>query len=764
MKLLKSKKVTESEICNSETAIDLGLLEEEFELIQKKLGRSPNFTELAMFSGMWSEHCSYKNSILLLKKLYSDSNRILAKPGSENAGALKISDKLALVFKIESHNHPSAIEPYQGAATGVGGIMRDIFTMGARPVASLNSLRFGPLKNKENRYLMKQVVKGIGDYGNSLGISCMGGEIFFHDSYTKNPLVNAMVIGVAKIDQITFSKANGPGNIVMYGGAKTGRDGIHGASFASKNLSEDSEQERSAVQVGDPFMEKLLMEASLECIQKKLILSIQDMGAAGLISSCSEMSASGGVGIKINLEKIPAREENMLPFEFMLSESQERMLLIVKPENVLKVQKIYNKWKLNAVPIGEICFEKNIILCQEGKVCAKVPSELLVNEAPRYKRKSQMPPKPDNWSEEYDIWAMHHAVKEKNALKLTEIITQMMSDMNIASKKYVYEQYDTDIGLRRWIGPGQNAGMIKLKQENLGITASVDGNGYYVHLDPYDGAQHIVAEGFRNIVSTGSEPIGITNCLNFADPYVPHNFYFFEKAVQGMSDAAEFFKIPITGGNVSFYNESKEGPILPTPTIGMVGIHHDPDTALGICLNPLQNIFLMGDFIPELRSSWYRYIFQKKSGPLPLLKLKAEETSANFLRKAQQNKLIAAAIDISLGGLMVALLRMLFSTMESYKKEIGFTYDPTFIQNTYSKDISLDEVLWGESAHCYLIAIEDKNLANLLRFSKKHSTKLLPLGKVTFKPELQFTDDLSVPLKDPFVAWANAIENSLKTY
>ena len=433
----------------AEEAKKLGLKDGEFDLIVGHLGRKPSFTELAMFSGMWSEHCSYKNSILLLKKLYSESDRLLAKPGEENAGSLKINDKQAVVFKVESHNHPSAVEPYQGAATGVGGIMRDVFTMGARPIATLNSLRFGhPSKDARTKYLLRRVVKGIGDYGNSLGIANTGGEIFFHESYTRNPLVNAMTVGVADIDKMATAKIPGPGKWVVYVGAKTGRDGIHGASFASKNLSKESEEERSAVQVGDPFLEKLVMEATIECIQKKLVLAIQDMGAAGLVSSSSEMAASGNVGVRLELEKVPARETGMVPFEFMLSESQERMLMVIEPGNWEKVKAVFDKWELDAAVIGETTEGKNLQIFMDGKCYADLTAEILTKKAPRYERE-QKPVAMQQGAADLD--QLQKLLEKSDVVGVTKLFAKLLAHPNLCSRQPIYRQYDTDIGLKRVI-------------------------------------------------------------------------------------------------------------------------------------------------------------------------------------------------------------------------------------------------------------------------------------------------------------------------
>ena len=740
----------------------LGLPPEEFQTIVRKLVRVPNFTELCMFSAMWSEHCSYKNSILLLKTLYSKSDLLLVKPGEENAGVIRLNDRYALVFKVESHNHPSAIEPYQGAATGVGGIMRDIFTMGARPIASLNALRFGLPDDTGNQHLLRQVVKGIGDYGNSLGIPCIGGELFFDRSYTKNPLVNAMCIGVVETANMVSSKASRPGSLVIYAGAKTGRDGIHGASFASKNLSEDSLAERSAVQVGDPFLEKLLMEASLECMKKGLLVSTQDMGAAGLLSASCEMANAGGVGLRMDTSLVPTREKNMQPFELLLSESQERMLFIAEKENFPEIERIFQKWGLYVKTIGKIISEKKLQIFYKNELYADIPPALLSGEAPRYKRKS-LPPKKIKKNFSGRNWNMtgffQKVIEEKDPESFKKGMLKIMSSYNLASKRQIYEQYDTEIGLSRLLGPGQNAGLIRLYGEKIGIAASMDCRSDYVALDPYLGAKHCVAEAYRNIISTGASPVGITNCLNFADPYKPENFYFFEQALRGMSDAAEFFGIPITGGNVSFYNESQEGQVLPSPVIGMVGLHEDPTNAPNLLLRADQKIYLLGSFQPNLNSSVYSTIFLGESlPPLPTLSLETEkEVSAIFMKLFRDRKIINA-IDLSLGGLLAALLRMLFITFDSGLIQTGFRFQENALSRllSRSRNRSYDEILWGETAHSYLIST-DKNSSLNLEKTKSKDIDILLLGETTKKMSISFNSDLEVDLKIIYQGWKETL-------
>lgn len=737
-------------------ALKLGLTEEEFHLIQEKIGRTPSFTELAMFSGMWSEHCSYKNSILLLKELYCESDRLLAERGEENAGALRINDKQAVVFKIESHNHPSALEPYQGAATGVGGIMRDIFTMGARPLVTLNSLRFGMLEGKEgarNRHLLREVVKGIGDYGNSLGIPCAGGEIYFHDSYSANPLVNAMTVGIAEVNELASSSAKGEGNIVLYVGARTGRDGIHGASFASKDLSEKSEEERSAVQVGDPFMEKLVMEATLECISKGLVAAVQDMGAAGLLSSSSEMSSAGGVGIDLHLEKVPAREEGMVPFEFLLSESQERMLMVIEPHYLEPIKEVFTKWELECAEIGAVTDSKRLRVFFHGECYADLPADsLTVNSdgAPRYRRQTA-PPAPGDSSQgpalnHWDLASLCDASK-KGSSEYGDLIAKVMGHPNFASRKAVYEQYDTHIGNMRMVGPGQNAGLYRVPGSEQAIASCTDGNSFYVAAEPFDGARHTVAESFRNIVSSGAEPIGISNCLNFANPYKPENYYYFQKAVTGMSSAAQELSLPITGGNVSFYNESEAGPVLPTPTIGMVGLLEDYRKALGSMPGASNRLFLIGDFRPELESSQYYHIagatvYNPAGLKLPELDLSSEKKSAAAYFAANEAGLLKAGIDLSSGGLLAALLRMLFASRESGAGPLGATIKAHKLEEwAKERSIAAENLYWGESAHCYLAAVEETQKDEFAGLMQKEGVSCVEVASTRPGSELVFAGD-----------------------
>ncbi len=547
-----------------------GLNEEEYGRMLQVLGRTPTYTELGIFSVMWSEHCSYKNSIIQLKTLPREGPSLLAKPGEENAGAIDIGDGLAVVFKIESHNHPSAVEPYQGAATGVGGILRDIFTMGARPVAVLNSLRFGSLENPRVRYLFDGVVRGVGDYGNCFGVPDIGGEIYFEEAYTGNPLVNPLAIGIAKHSELISATSKGEGNIVLIVGSRTGRDGIHGATFASEELSEKSELRRPSVQIGDPFTEKLLLEATLEVIHKKLIVGIQDMGAAGLTCSSTEMSARGKSGMKIDIDKVPVREEAMTPYEIMLSESQERMLVIVTPDRLDEVKAVFAKWNLNAVEIGNVTNGGDVIVTHDGKVVANVPAVSLVlgGDGPVYIRLQKRPTYLDE-VEKYDLSSVCMPSNLNRTLEL------LLGSPNIASKRWVYRQYDTSVRTSTVVGPGSAAGVIRVRKSKKGIAASTDCNGRYCYLDPREGTKIAVAESAMNVAVSGARPAAITNCLNFGNPYDPEIYYQFAECVAGMGEACKALETPVTGGNVSFYNEDPLRTVYPTPVIGMVGILDD---------------------------------------------------------------------------------------------------------------------------------------------------------------------------------------------
>ena len=635
-----------------ELAREHGLNEEEYERIKKILGRTPSFTELGIFSVMWSEHCSYKNSIAQLKTLPRSGGRLLVGAGEENAGLVDIGDGLAVAFKIESHNHPSAVEPYQGAATGVGGIMRDIFTMGARPIASLNSLRFGSLKDARTRYLFSGVVKGIGDYGNSFGVPTVAGEVYFDESYQGNPLVNAMAVGIVKTKRFASAIAKGEKNPVMIVGSSTGRDGIHGATFASEELSEKSEAKRPSVQVGDPFTEKLLLEASLEIIKSGWLIGIQDMGAAGISCSTSEMSAKGNSGMKINLDKVPLREEGMTAYEIMLSESQERMLCVVKKGYEERVKNVFEKWDLNCEIIGEVTNDGLLHINYEGETKAVVPPFELVlgGGAPVYIR-DQKKPAYLKEIKKFDI----NSLEEPYNLK--ETFLKVFSSPNIVSKKWVYEHYDSMVRTNTIVGPGCDAAVIYIKGLEKALAMKTDCNSRYVYLNPKEGAKIAVAEAARNIVCSGGIPLAITNCLNFGNPYKPEVYWQFAQVIEGMGEACRFFDTPVTGGNVSFYNESPDVAVYPTPTIGMVGLVEDLNHVTTSYFKKDRDlIYLLGADNEELGGSEYvKAIHNKVVGDSPKINLQTEKTLHESLLSLIRKGLINSAHDISEGGIGVAL-------------------------------------------------------------------------------------------------------------
>jgi phosphoribosylformylglycinamidine synthase len=635
-----------------ELALEHGLNKEEFDRIKKILGRTPTFTELGIFSVMWSEHCSYKNSIVQLKTLPRSGGRLLVGAGEENAGLVDIGDGLAVAFKIESHNHPSAVEPYQGAATGVGGIMRDIFTMGARPIASLNSLRFGSLDDARTRYLFAGVVKGIGDYGNSFGVPTVAGEVYFDESYQGNPLVNAMAVGIVKTSTFASAIAKGEGNPVMIVGSSTGRDGIHGATFASEELSEKSESKRPSVQVGDPFTEKLLLEASLEIIRKGYLIGIQDMGAAGISCSTTEMSAKGKSGMKINLDKVPLREKEMSAYEIMLSESQERMLVVVKKGYEERVREVFEKWDLHCEIIGEVINDNKLIINYNGGLKVDIPPFELVlgGGAPVYIREQKEPA----YLNETRSFNFSTLPEPKN---IQESFLKVFSSPNIASKRWVYQQYDSTVRTNTIVGPGCDAAVVYVKGTNKALAMKTDCNARYVYLNSKEGAKIAVAESARNIVCSGGVPLAITNCLNFGNPYKPEIYWQFARAIEGMGEACRFFDTPVTGGNVSFYNESPNTAVYPTPTIGMLGLVEDlSHVTTSYFKDEGDLIYVLGEDKEELGGSEYlKIIHNKVAGDSPLIDLAVEKKLHNVILELIRKKLIKSAHDISEGGIVCAL-------------------------------------------------------------------------------------------------------------
>ncbi|RMG64177.1 MAG: phosphoribosylformylglycinamidine synthase subunit PurL [Calditrichaeota bacterium] len=647
---------------NLELALQHGLSAEEYQHLLDLLGRTPTFTELGIFSVMWSEHCSYKNSILELKKLPRSGGRLLVSAGEENAGLVDIGDGLAVCFKIESHNHPSAVEPYQGAATGVGGIMRDVFTMGARPIAALNSLRFGPLDDARNRYLFDGVVRGIADYGNCLGVPTVAGEIYFEPCYSGNPLVNAMTVGIVRHDQTARAVAHGRGNPVYIIGSRTGRDGIHGATFASEELDEASEARRPNVQVGDPFTEKLLLEATLELIQAGVLVGIQDMGAAGLTCSSTEMAAKGKCGMELILDRVPLREPDMSAYEIMLSESQERMLAVVKKGHEAAVEAICRKWDLECACIGRVIDEPVLRVYFQGQKVAEVPPFhcVLGGGAPVYQREARKPT----------------YLEEVNRLELESlppvtdpgrVLLQLLGSPNIASKQWVYEQYDHMVQAGTCLLPGGDAAVVRVPGTNKGLAVTTDCNARYVYLNPRRGARIAVAEAARNVVCTGAEPLAVTNCLNFGNPYKPEIYYQFREAVAGLGEACRALNTPVTGGNVSFYNESPQGAVYPTPVIGMVGLLEDLSYLTPAAfVQPGDDIWLVGETFPELGGSeLLRTTYGKVLGDCPHLDLDLEKRTQRAVLQAIRTGLVHSAHDVAEGGLAVALAECCLMNQEN---------------------------------------------------------------------------------------------------
>jgi len=695
-----------------------GLTEWEYNRIIELIGREPSYTELGCFSVMWSEHCSYKNSIALLKTLPKSGDRLLVEAGEENAGLVDIGDGHAIAFKIESHNHPSAIEPYQGAATGVGGILRDVFTMGARPIAALNSLRFGDLENPRVKYLFRNVVKGIGDYGNCFGVPTVGGEVYFDKSYNDNPLVNAMAVGVVRHNRTASAVAKGVGNPVMIVGSATGRDGIHGATFASEDLSEESESKRPSVQVGDPFTEKLLLEATLEVIKANYLIGIQDMGAAGIICSTSEMSFRGDSGMDINLDLVPTREENMTAYEILLSESQERMLMVVKKGYEDRVKEIFKKWDLHAVTIGTVTNDKYLHIWKDNDLKVSIPARSLVlgGDAPVYKRDVKRPKYLD------DVREMK-INSDSNSNDYNDILLKLLGSPNIANKHWVYDQYDSMVQTNTIIGPGSDAAVIRVKKTNKAIAVSTDCNARYVYLNPRRGAQIAVAEAARNVVCSGATPVAITNCLNFGNPYDPEIYYQFSEAIAGMRDACTIFDTPVTGGNVSFYNESPNDRVYPTPVIGMLGIIDDIKS---ITQSGFRNegdvIFLLGDTKGSLGGSEYLSTIKNiVAGDAPDIDLHYEKMLHKFLLRAIDEGIIESAHDISEGGLAVGLAECCIS---GNNNPIGARID-------YNSDLPAEQLLFSEDQSRIIISVTKGNILKLNELHKSFSNiKISKIGIV----------------------------------
>lgn len=703
----------------AKTAKQLRLTEEEFELIVAKLNRTPNFTELCAFSGMWSEHCSYKNSIKWLKTLPRDGEKMLVAAGEENAGLMDIGDGHGVVFKIESHNHPSALEPFQGAATGVGGIQRDIFTMGARPIAALNSLRFGSLSDKRTQRLLDGVVKGIGHYGNCFGVPTVAGETYFDECYQANPLVNAMSVGIVKIGETVSAIAKGAGNPVIYVGSATGKDGIGGASFASAEITDESAEELPAVQVGDPFQEKKLLEACLEAISVGGIVGMQDMGAAGIICSTAEMSAKGESGMRIDLEKVPTRQKNMKAWELLLSESQERMLLVVEKGKEQPVLDVFKKWDLEAAVIGEVTNDGILNFYLHSQLEASIPAHELVlgGGAPQYDRAYS---KPDYYSDiaAFDIQKIADVSEEA----LPSVTKRLLSLPNIASKRLIYEQYDSMVGAANAsTNNPTDAAIVCLPQSNKALAITVDCNSRYVYSDARKGAMIAVAEAARNIVCSGAKPLGVTNCLNFGNPYDESVYFQFVNAIQGMGEACRKFNTPVTGGNVSFYNQNPDGPVYPTPTIGMVGLLEDIEFMTGLSFrNSGDIIMLLGASRNDIGCSEYLHsLLGQKHSPAPYFNLDEEFNLQAFITTIIRSGIVKSAHDISEGGLMTALFESCFFNDKGFSIAIE---EPT---------VRLDAFWFGEAQSRVVISCSEQDAAQLIRIAGEANITATRLGSVT---------------------------------
>ncbi len=693
---------------NEKVAIDHGLKSDEFKKICDLLNRTPNLTELGIFSAMWNEHCSYKSSRLHLKKLPTKGEKVIQGPG-ENAGVIDIEDGDAIVFKIESHNHPSFIEPYQGAATGVGGIMRDVFTMGARPIANLNSIHFGSPQHKKTKNLLRGVVHGIGGYGNCMGVPTVAGQTSFDSSYNGNILVNAMTLGLVKKNKIFYSKAAGLDKPVIYVGSKTGRDGIHGASMASASFDEKIEEKKPTVQVGDPFTEKLLLEACLELMAGDSIIVIQDMGAAGLTSSSIEMASKGNLGIEINLNKVPCRESKMTPYEIMLSESQERMLIVLENGKEELAKKIFDKWNLDFAVIGKTTDSKNIELFFDEKKVANIPVNTLVENSPMYDRKwkkSKLPKK-------------NKISKETlNKLKIKDVLKKILSHQNVCSKEWIWQQYDHTVMGDTIQKPGGDSGVVRVHGTNKAVAASVDSSAVYCWAHPLTGGKQVVAESWRNLISVGATPIAITNCLNFGSPENENNMGEFVECVQGIGEASKYLDFPVVSGNVSFYNQTKETGIKPTPSIGGVGLIKDYKKMITMDLKQNDNlIIVIGKTEGHIDQSLFaRTILDEKNGPPPEVNLFNEKNNGNSLLSLIENGYVLSAHDVSLGGILTAIIKMCIKGNKGIKIEKN---------KSLMNDI---EYFFAEDQGRYLVEINQKNLKEVSKILDKNSVHHEKLG------------------------------------
>ncbi len=695
---------------NEQVAIDHGLKKDEFKKICDLMKRTPNLTELGIFSAMWNEHCSYKSSRKHLKNLHTQGKRVIQGPG-ENAGVIDVDDEDAIVFKIESHNHPSFIEPYQGAATGVGGIMRDVFTMGARPIANLNSIHFGSTQHKKTKNLLRGVVKGIGGYGNCIGVPTIGGQTCFDESYNGNILVNAMTLGLVNKKKIFYSKAAGIGKPVIYVGSKTGRDGIHGASMASAVFDDKIEEKKPTVQVGDPFTEKLLLEACLELMADDSIISIQDMGAAGLTSSSVEMASKGKLGIELDLTKVPCREEKMTPYEIMLSESQERMLIVLENGKEENAKKIFDKWDLDFAVIGKTTTSKKIELYFDSKKVADIPIDFLAEDAPEYDRK---------WKKTKLPQKIKFKKENFKSLKINNCLIKLLSNPNICEKKWIWNQYDHTVMGDTIQKPGGDAGVVRIHGTKKAVAASVDSSATYCFAHPLTGGKQVVCESWRNLISVGAEPIAITNCLNFGNPEKEKNMGEFVECVQGISEACKYLDFPVVSGNVSFYNETKDKGIKPTPSIGGVGLLKNYKNMLTMDLKNEGNVILViGKTEGHLDQSVFaRNVLNEKKGPPPEINLFNEKNNGSTVMKLMKEKLILSCRDVSLGGILVTVAKMCIKGKKGVKL------------NKLKSLINKFEFFFSEDQGRYIIEVSKKNFKKVENILKENSVHFDNLGEV----------------------------------
>ncbi|MGE5215820.1 MAG: phosphoribosylformylglycinamidine synthase subunit PurL [Chloroflexota bacterium] len=722
-----------------------GITPEEYQTIVKMLGREPNYTELGVFSVMWSEHCSYKSSRHYLRNLPTEGPYVLQGPG-ENAGVVDIGNALAVAFKMESHNHPSFIEPYQGAATGVGGILRDIFTMGARPVASLNSLRFGSIDHPRTRYLVSGVVAGIGSYGNCIGVPTVGGECYFDECYNSNILVNAFTLGIVKKKQIFTGVAKGIGNPVLYVGSKTGRDGIHGATMASESFSEEKEQRRPTVQVGDPFTEKLLLEACLELMEKDFIVGIQDMGAAGLTSSSAEMAGRGGCGVELNLSAVPLRESGMTPYEILLSESQERMLLVARQGTEAEIIKIFDKWDLDAVVVGRVTDDQQFRALWQGAEVARIPIRALTKDAPAYQRPAARPEYQDR-VQQLELAAVKEPKDFGAALK------QLLASPNIASKEWIYRQYDQFVRTNTLIASGADAAVIRVKGTKKGLALTVDGNSRYCYLDPYIGGLIAVAEAARNLACVGARPIGLTDCLNFGSPENPAVMWQFGEVIQGMRDACLALNVPVVSGNVSFYNETDDTPIYPTPSVGMVGILEKVERAVTSWFKTTGDVVvLLGRTREELGGSEYlKCVHGMTCGTPPWIDLKVERAVQQCCIEAIDQELLCSAHDVSDGGLAVALAECCVAGPD---RALGVRIESREM-------IRSDAALFSESQSRIVVSLKEPVLDRLKEIAARHNAPMQVVGTVG-GTRFVIQSLLQLPVDELKSIWANGLTSRLE--